>query len=141
MEHISATEARKRWSEVLDLAVRQKPQFIKRTRDQLMLSDVDFINTLLSGYVYEADILKEADGSITLSLRSMDLIEHAATLSAAKKKLAAAILDYAMEYYSDMAYWHSAQNRRDHLPYVMKALTANDVEQIGAELVCHDGRN
>ncbi len=141
MELISSTDARRNWSELIDRAVRQKPQFIKRTRDSLVLSDVKFIEDLLYGYTYDADVFHETDGSVTLSLRQMDLVENAASLKAARERMAASILEYADEYYADMAYWHSAGNRREHLPYVMKALALRDTEEIGASLVCHDGKN
>lgn len=45
----SATEVRKEWSSVLDSVVRDKPQFIKRTRDKMWLSNLDIMNDILEG--------------------------------------------------------------------------------------------
>ena len=138
---LSATDARKEWSETIDRAVRQKPQFIKRTRDHLVLAEVSFLSDLLKDYRFTASVYHEDDESVTLSLHEMDIIENAPTLEEAKAQLASAIYDYAEEYYNDIQYWHTASNRRNHLPYVMKALLFNDVRKIGEWITCQDGRN
>jgi len=138
---ISATEVRKEWSLVVDNVVRQRPQFIKRTRDYLMLTNLDMMEEVLSAYHFSAEQYKEDDGSITLSLNEIDLIENAPTLEAAKIALAKSILEYAEDFYKDFSYWGSAPNRKSHIPYVLKALILNDPEKIGEQISCHDGKN
>ena len=61
----NATEVRKDWSRVVDLVSRDTPQFIKRTHDNMLLANEDFIFQLLDAYSFTADIYTEADGSIT----------------------------------------------------------------------------
>ena len=39
---LNATDVRKEWSTVIDNTIREKPQFIRRTRDYMMLADIEF---------------------------------------------------------------------------------------------------
>ena len=71
---LNATDVRKEWSLVIDNVVREKPQFIRRTRDYMMLADIDFLKILLEPYIFNATILTEDDGSITLELDEIDLV-------------------------------------------------------------------
>ena len=139
---LNATDVRKDWSEVVDKVVREKPLFMKRTRDYLMLSDLDFMESLLDAYHFTAQKAVEEDGSVTLSLNELDLVENGETENEAKQKLAKSILEYSEEFYQDFHYWSTAPNRKAHIPYVFKALILGDAEKIG-ELVtiCQNGKN
>lgn len=138
---MNATDVRKDWSAVIDNVVRIKPQFIKRTRDCLMLTDVRFLLTMLSAYQFTATIYKEEDNTVTISLNEIDLVENAETEELAKQQLAESIIEYAEDYYNDFAYWSSASNRVEHMPYVIKALILNDAQQIGEQIVCQSGKS
>lgn len=138
---MSATEVRRDWSAVMDSTIRQKPQFIKRTRDYLMLADVNFMELLLDKYSFTAEELVEDDGSITLSLNEIDLVVNAPTEQEAVLTLARDILEYAQDYYREFNLWSVAPNRKDHIPYVMKALILDNIEKIGACIQCQAGKN
>lgn len=138
---MNATDVRKDWSEVVDKVVREKPQFIKRTRDYLVLSDVSFMETLLNAYHFSAEKAIEDDGSVTLSLNEIDLVENGQTENEAKRKLADSILEYSENFYHDFNYWRTAPNRKAHIPYVFKALILGTAEKIGELITCQDGRN
>ena len=138
---MNATEVRKGWSEVVDKVVHEKLQFIKRTGDYLMLSDVRFLSTLLEVYNFSADKYTEDDGSVTLSLNEIDLIENGKNEEEARHKLAKAILEYAENFYRDFNYWSSAQNRKSHIPYVFKALILEKAVKIGEQITCQDGKS
>ena len=137
---MNATDVRKDWSTVVDATVRVKPQFIKRTRDYMFLSELHFMEELLMGYSYSAVSMVEDDGTITLALNELDLFENGKDETDARNKLATAILEYAEDYYSDFSYWGSAPNRRTHIPYVFKALCIGDVKKIGECIRCQAGR-
>lgn len=137
----SATEVRKDWSLFFDRAVREKPVFIKRTRDSAILADLRFVSLLLESYTFECEKYVEVDGSITLSLNVLDIVENAATEQEAKIELAKSILDYAKDFYEDYDYWSSAPNRKGHVPYVFKALLLNDTGKIGELVQCRVGEN
>jgi len=130
LNFVSATEVRKEWSVYFDKAIRERPIFIKRTRDNAVLSDVNFINELLSGYRYECAKHLEEDGTVTLSMELMDIAENADTEERAKSKIAQSILDYAGDFYSEYEMWSKSPNRKKHIPYVFKALLLNDSSKI-----------
>ena len=139
MQTINATQVRKSWSEVVDSVVREKPAFIKRTRDCMMLSDIGLIEKLLDAYIFNAELLIEDNGSVTISLDEIDIVENGINEYDAINKMAFAILEYAEDYYNDFNYWYSSPNRKAHLPYVMKALILNDINKIGGIITCRHG--
>lgn len=140
IQAMNAADVRKDWSTVVDNTVREKPQFFKRTRDYLFLSDLHFMEELLAGYSYSAVRMDEADGSVTLALNEIDLVENGRDEADARSRLAEAILEYAEDYYSDFSYWGSAPNRTSHIPYVFKALFIGDVQKIGEIIQCQAGK-
>lgn len=140
MEIISATDVRKNWSLTLDSVIRERPAYIKRTRDNLALLNIDTLSYVLSGYKYSAEIFIEKDGSVTLSADYLDLVVNAKDEEQAKNALASDIKEYAEDYYEHYAVWSVSPNRRTHIPYVLKALSL-DTKEIAEELVCRNGRN
>ncbi len=138
---MNATDVRRDWSLIIDNAVREKPQFFKRTRDYMMLSDISFLEELLTAYTFTAAKIIEEDGSVTLSLNEIDLIENAPTEEEAKLKLAKEIFEYSVDYYEEFNYWNSSPNRKAHVPYVFKALVLNDINKIGDLIECQNGKN
>lgn len=138
---INATEVRREWSAVSETVIREKPAFIKRTRDYMALINLNMLEGVLAPYNFTADRFVEADGSITLSLNQIDLIENGRTETEAKQSLAQAIIDYAEDYYSQFSVWSAAPNRKAHIPYILKALIINDANKIGEQLSCQNGKN
>lgn len=137
----SATEVRKEWSSVIDSVVHDKPKFVKRTRDCILLSNIEVIKNILEAYHFTAEKFIETDNSITLSLNEIDLIENAETEKETRLKLGKAILEYSNDYYNEFSFWSSAPNRKNHMPYVMKALIIDNAEKIGDSVQCLDGKN
>ena len=140
MDLLNATDVRKNWSVTLDSVVRERPAYIKRTRDNLALLNMDTLSYVLEGYKYSAEIFIEKDGSVTLSADYLDLVVNAKDEEQAKKALASDIKEYAEDYYENYAVWSVAPNRKSHIPYVLKALALNE-NQIAEELVCRNGKN
>lgn len=138
---LNATDARRDWGSVIDSVVREKPKFIKRTRDYVFLSSIDLLEEILKPYTFTAIALEEEDGSLTLSLNEIDLIENGSTLSEAKLKLAKEIKQYAEDFYENYNTWSTAPNRKEHLPYILHALVLDDVQRIGESIVCQPGKN
>ena len=141
MMTINATEVRKEWSSVVDGVIRERPILIKRTRDKIWLSDVQTMADILNAYQFTAERFVEDDASITLSLNEMDLIENAATETEARLLLAQSIAEYAAEYYEHYAVYSKAPNRKAHIPYVFKALLAENIQLLGESILCRDGKN
>ena len=138
---MAATDVRKNWSSVLDTVVREKPTFIKRTRDCVVLSNEDLMTDILSVYSFSAIEYIEDDGSITLSLNEIDLVENAENKELAVEALANSIREYAIDYYENFSYWSNASNRKGHIPYILKALLLDDIDKIGACISCQLGKN
>jgi len=138
MHTINATTVRNEWSSVVESVIREKPTFIKRTRDYMFLSDISVLEHLLSAYTFHAVILVEDNGSVTLTLEEIDLAENAPDIPEAIAKLADSILDYSEDYYKEFAYW-SRGSRKSHIPFVIKALVLNDAEKIGGLIECRHG--
>ena len=141
MYAMNATDIRKDWSSVLDTVVREKPQFIKRTHDYMFLTSLDLFTNLLSAYNFTATKFIEMDGSVTLSLNEIDLIENAPDEEQAKLLLAQSILDYAEEYYNEFKKYSNTPNRKAHVPYIMKAIIMNNTSEIKKLIICQAGEN
>lgn len=139
---LNATDVRKDWSSVFDAAIREKPQFIKRTRDYAFFANIDILKTMLENYKFTADKYIEEDGSITLSLREIDLVVNDKSEKTTRSLLAHDINEYAEDYYHNFQRWYASSNRKPHLPYVLKVLIIDSIEEI-AELIniCQTGEN
>lgn len=136
-----ATTVRKEWSSVCDSVIHEKPKFIKRTRDKMWFSNLETMSEILSAYKFTAEKFQESDGSVTLSLNEMDLIENGKNEQEARLNLGKSILDYATEYYAEYELYSKSPNRKPHIPYIFKALIMDDAGKIGEAIVCHDGKN
>ncbi len=141
MVAINATDVRKDWSSVVDGVIRERPTFIKRTRDRMWLSNIDTMKDILMGYQFTVKKHNEEDNSVTLELIEIDLVENGKTEEEARIRLAQSILEYANEYYQNYAYYSKAPNRKTHIPYVFKALIMDSVQELGDSIVCQGGGN
>lgn len=138
---LNSTDVRNDWSSVVDSVIREKPKFIKRTRDCMFLSDIKVMESMLSAYTFTAEQYIEEDGSVTLSLNEIDLVENGKNYDEAKMKLSKAIIDYSEDYYNEFPVWSSAPNRKAHIPYVFKVLIIDDINKIGNLIQCQVGKS
>lgn len=136
-----ATAIRKEWSLACDSVIHDKPKFIKRTRDRMWFSNLDTIMEILEAYQFTAQKYVEDDGSITLSLNEIDLIENGEDEKDARLKLSGSILEYSLDYYNDYATYSHSPNRKKHIPYIFKALIIDSPEKLGDMIQCRDGKN
>lgn len=136
-----ATTARKEWSSVCDSVIHEKPKFIKRTRDKMWFSNLETILEILEAYYFTAVKYIEDDGSVTLTLNEIDLVENGNNEQEARYNLAKSILEYSSDYYNEYEMYSHSPNRKKHIPYIFKALIIDDPEKIGDILQCQDGKN
>lgn len=136
-----ATTVRKEWSSVCDSVIHEKPKFIKRTRDKMWFSNLETMADILEAYQFTAMKYIEDDGSVTLSLNEIDIVENGINESEARLNLAKAILEYSLEYYNEYEMYSHSANRKKHIPYIFKALIIDSPERIGDILQCQDGKN
>lgn len=136
-----ATKVRKEWSSVCDEVIHDKPKFIKRTRDKMWFSNLETMEEILKAYVFTASMFEESDGTITLSLNEIDLIENGKDEIEAREKMGNAILEYSLEYYKEYEFYSHSLNRKRHIPYIFKALIMDGSKEIGECIECQDGKN
>ncbi len=136
-----ATTVRKEWSAVCDSVIHEKPKFIKRTRDKMWFSNLETISEFLEVYSFTATKYIEDDGTITLSLNEIDLVENGKDEREVRLNMGKAILEYALDYYSEYETYSHSPNRKKHIPYIFKALIIDNPEKIGDMLQCQDGKN
>ena len=89
---------------------------------------------ILNAYKFTAEKYIEDDGSVTLSLNGIDLVENGEDEQKAKMALGKAILEYSADYYNDYAFYSHSPNRKGHIPYIFKALLMDSPERIGESL-------
>lgn len=135
-----ATNVRKEWSAVCDSVIHEKPKFIKRTRDKMWFSNLETMSEILEAYTFTAEKFQENDGSVSLSLNEIDLVENGKNEEEARLNMGTTILDYANEYYAEYEVYSHAPNRKEHIPYIFKALIMDSAEKIGDSIICNDGR-
>jgi hypothetical protein len=136
-----ATNVRKEWSAACDSVIHNKPKFIKRTRDKMWFSNLDTMSEILSAYLFTATKFVEEDGSVTLSLNEIDLVEHGETEQAARLNMGNAILEYSTDYYNDYELYSHSSNRKSHIPYIFRALIIDDAQKLGEMIECQNGKN
>ena len=95
----------------------------------------------LSAYQFTGQRFVENDGSATLSLNEIDLVENGKNEQEARLLLGQSILDYSADYYNDYENMSRSPNRKNHIPYIFKALITDAPAQIGDMIECRDGEN
>jgi antitoxin YefM len=136
----NATDVRKEWGGFLDSIVREKPKFIKRSRDYIFTSNLPMLNTMLAAYNFTADLYFENNGSITASLKEIDIVVNGNNEETALNLLAEDLLEYAKEYYESFEKYFNSVNRKSHYPYILKILILEDVERIKGIIKCQNGK-
>jgi len=132
---LNATDVRKNWSQQLDIVSRAKPLFIKRIRESFILSDTDTLKNVLSAYKYNAHVFIEDDNSCTISADDLDIVENAETKDAAVEAVQKSIYEYAVNFYNEFNFWSSAQNRKSHVPYILKALLCDSTKELELNII------
>ena len=141
LEAINATDVRKDWGRFIDSVVRNKPKFIKRSRDYIFAASIDMLNEMLKEYTLTATVYEEENGTITAELEEIDIAANGSTEEEALDILTSDLQEYAEEYYNEFEYWYSAPNRKAHLPYVLKVLLQEETKDILSMIKCQAGKS
>jgi hypothetical protein len=121
-------------SSILENAISEKPQFFKKDEDLLVLLNVNLLKEILKVYKFIAHKYVETDGSVTISLDNIDLIESSVSEDEAKFELAKSIKEYSEEFYVNFEIWGTALNRKEHIAFVLKAILAENIDEIIDEI-------
>ncbi len=141
LEAINATDVRKDWGRFIDSVVRNKPKFIKRSRDYIFAASTDMLNEMLKEYTLTATVYEEENGTITAELEEIDIAANGSTEEEALDILTSDLQEYAEEYYNEFEYWYNAPNRKAHLPYVLKVLLQEETKDILSMIKCQAGKS
>lgn len=130
MQALNATDVRHNFSSFFDTVVREKPQMVRRTRDHLLALSLSQAKVIFDSLRLHAEFFQEEDGSITASLKEIDLVVNADTAQEAIKSLAEDLLEYSLEYYDNFSLYFNAPNRQHHFPYIMQVLIQDDIQGV-----------
>lgn len=125
-EVLSSSDVRKRWAEVLRLAVAEKhPVAIERAGlEPALLIGADELERLLVDYEFHPEAFFEED-VVSIWLPELTLYGRGARYDEAQEDLVHEVRDYLDEYLNDALLYLRAPNRADQFPYVIKALIAD----------------
>lgn len=130
MQTIQATQVRNNFSSVIDTVVREKPVMFRRNRDNIMLmSDVQILG-LLNDCKFRAIYISEDDGSITATLEGFDLVVNEPDIEQAHIELTNELIEYSKEYIDNFQLHYSSTNRKQHFPYILRVLLAEDFNEV-----------
>ncbi len=129
-EVINATDARKEWGSFIDNVVRYKPLVVKRNRDYLAAISLEHLDVILFPYRFTLEYEKEADGTLSGSLKELDLMANASNLEELKTKMVQELIEYAHEYMNEFEKYYNAPNRKNHFPYVTRVVIQKNKEAI-----------
>ncbi len=132
LTELKFTDARKDFSLLYsEVYNAYKPALIKRNqREEVMVLRADLQKMLLSRYSLKPDVINENDGSVTLSLDQLEIYANGETLDDAIRELIEELKIYAGEFIQRSQLFLNAPNRRDHFPYVLRILLAENDEEI-----------
>ena len=107
----------------------------------MWFSSLETMSEILEAYHFTAVKYIEDNGSVTLSLNEIDLVENGKDEKEARLNMGKTILEYALDYYNEYEMYSRSSNRKKHIPYIFKALIIDNPEKIGDMLQCQDGKN
>lgn len=127
---LRATEARRNYSQVLEDAVRVRPQVIRKLRDTVYWISADHLDTMLSPCRLTLHVREDADGSLYGTFDELDVADSGKDIDELKNNLSEALREYAESYMAEFALYYNSPNRRKHLPYVWRIMMQNGPEGI-----------
>ena len=138
---LNATDVRKDWGRFIDTLVREKPQFVKRSRDTIFAASLDTLVEIVKPYKFTVALYTEEDGSITASLNEVDIAVNGKNQDEVLASLSENLIEYAEEYYSNYNLYAASPNRKSHLPYILNVLIQKNTEKVRDLIVCQAGEN
>lgn len=133
---IASRSTNQKWEDCL-AGANQKPLFIEQEGGSFLICPTDLISQIVRSIPIVVNQFMEDDGSITLAPADLDLVDNGKTLEAAIEALIDDLIDYANEYLAEFELYSKASNRKDHLRYVMKILTADSRQELKDALIFH----
>lgn len=86
----------------------------------MWLSNLEIMLDILETYQFTAIKYIEDNGTVTLSLNEIDIVENRKDDKEVRLKIGKAILEYSTEYYIEYELYFRRTNRKKHVPYFLK---------------------
>ena len=139
--YISATEARKSFSETIDNAVYHRPQFIKRTRNNVVVMGQELVNRMLNDLKLILTVEEDNGLYIVYSETLEGVLASASDREEAIEAYCRELDEYAHEYYDNFELYSNSPNRKHHLPYILRIACSSSLEDLKGMLECQPGKN
>lgn len=132
LKELTITDARKQLSNLFDSAYNEyKPVMVKRKQtEEVLILRKDLQQMILSDFTLKPEVLREEDGSVTLSLDTLEIYVNAEDKQKAEEELIKELKIYAQDYIQRSQLFLNAPNRRAHFPYVMRILLCEDDKEL-----------
>ena len=132
LQELTITDARKQLSNLFDSAYNAyKPVMVKRKQtEKVLILRKDLQQMILSEFTLKPEVLLEEDGSVTLSLDTLEIYVNAEDKQKAEEELIKELKIYAQDYIQRSQLFLNAPNRRAHFPYVMRILLCEDDKEL-----------
>lgn len=92
----------------------------------------------LESLTFNVSFVREDDGSFTGAVEELDLFENAESKNNCLMLLLEDMKEYAQDFCREFDLWSSAPNRKKHITYVAKILSASD-EKLLEDMKCQAG--
>lgn len=136
---LNATDVRKHWSEFNDDVVREGPRFVKRNRDRWAALSSDHLKEAFSELVFNAESFIEEDGTVTVSLQELDIVENGNSEEEAIELIVDELIDYAHEYLDNFNLYFNSPNRRKHFKFILNVLIQDSEDDVKDLIKCRAG--
>lgn len=129
LDSMPFTNARANLSGVFDKLINNEKAAVaisRKNKEEILLMKRETQKTMLTAYQLKGEVYTEADHSYTVSITPLDIAENGDTLEEALNTVIKELKNYAADYIERLPLFMNAPNRRDHLPFVMRIILADD---------------
>ncbi len=130
MQVLNASDVRKDFSSFIDQVVHERPIVFKRNRDKILSLSTEQIDALLGDVKFNAELISEEDGSVTMVLDGFDLVVNAINKEQALVKMAEELVEYAQDYFEQFPLYFKSSNRKKHFPHIMRVALSEDISSV-----------
>lgn len=133
---VSATEVRREWGGYIDTIVREKPIFVKRSRDYFACMNIDTLRELTKNITFELEFDYEETGEAIATLKGYDFVSIGRTEEEAVRNLIGDFREYVKDYFDEIEVWSRDKHRAGQIVELLKVCVSTDEELIGS-FICH----
>lgn len=129
LDSMPFTNARANLSGIFDKLMNNEKAAVainRKNKEEILLMKRETQKAMLTAYRLKGEFYTESDHSYTISITPLDIVENGVTLEDALNSVINELKIYAADYIERLPLFMNAPNRRDHLPFVMRIILADD---------------